>query len=64
MKYLYVLFALLPRIFWTFLGLPICDIYPFIPMGNQSELVKYNETKNINVTMFKHYLILIFAFIG
>lgn len=47
-----------------FLGLPICDIYPFIPMGNQSELVKYNETKNINVTMFKHYLILTFAFIG
>ena len=36
----------------------------FIPMGNQAELVRYNETKNINVTMFKHYLILIFAFIG
>lgn len=47
-----------PEFFGLFL------VYPFIPMGNQSELVKYNETKNINVTMFKHYLILIFAFIG
>ena len=28
-----------------FLGLPICDIYPFIPMGNQSELVKYMKSK-------------------
>ena len=53
-----------PEFFGHFLVYPFCDIYPFIPMGNQAELVKYNETKNINVTMFKHYLILIFAFIG